>query len=206
MYIPKPFAEHDRSRMFELMRTYSFATLVTAADNVPQVTHLPFIVDPGRGPNGTLLGHFARGNPHWRSIGPDDRATVIFQGPHSYVSPRWYRDQSNVPTWNYTAVHATGPVEILRDTSAVLDIVSRLTEVHEREAPDPWPVANAERDLDKLLSAIVGFRIPIQTLEGKYKLSQNRTTQDQQGVIDTLTKSEDPTINGVAELMRRNLT
>ena len=206
MYIPRLFEERDQTRLFDLMRTHNFATLVTAVNNTPQITHLPFIVEPGQGLNGTLFGHFARGNAHWKSFRSGDPATVIFQGPHSYVSPRWYRDQSNVPTWNYAVVHVNGPVELLRDKSAVLDIVSRLTGYHEQEAQDPWLVSNAGKSLDRLLSAIVGFRIPIQTMEGKFKLSQNRSVINQRAVMGKLARSSNPSIKGVAELMRYNLT
>jgi len=205
LYIPKQFAEHDRAKLFDLMQAHNFATLITAVDNTPHITHLPFIVEPGQGPNGTLFGHFARGNPHWKSLRPGNPATVIFQGPHSYISPRWYRDRSNVPTWNYVTVHVTGPIELMQDKPEVLDIVSRLTGCHEQGAQNPWPVTNAEKNLDKLLSAIVGFRLPIHAMEGKFKLSQNRSVADQMAVIDELAQSSDPSIKGVAHLMRCNL-
>lgn len=202
MYIPRQFIEHDRDRLFDLMRSNNFGILITVADHTPQITHLPFLIDAEAGPNGVLYGHFARANPHWKTLNEGQPALAIFQGPHCYVSPGWYADQSNVPTWNYTVVHSRGTLELLQEKSAVLDIVSRLTEVHEQGKQNPWQVGNAGKHLDKLLKAIVGFRIRIDTLDGKFKLSQNRSVSDQQGVIGALSNSADAGEYGVAKLMR----
>ena len=204
MYIPGSFAETDLNRLFDLMSGHSFGTLVTVDSEVPQVTHLPFRVEPGEGEHGMLYGHFARANPHWKTLTGDKRALAIFQGPHCYVSPSWYDDHSNVPTWNYAVVHASGPAELLDDKASVLKIVSRLTEVHESGMQEPWRLENASKHMDKLLSAIVGFRIRIEHLDGKYKLSQNRTGTDRQGVIDALSGCTDSDSVGVARLMREN--
>lgn len=186
------------------MRQYSFGTLVTVYDGAPQVTHLPFLLEPDEGTGGTLYGHFARANPHWKTLGGDSRGLVIFQGPHSYVSPSWYEAQSNVPTWNYAVVHAAGNVELLDDRDSVLGIVSKLTDIHESGRTEPWRLKSAADHLDKLLAAIVGFRIRIQTLEGKFKLSQNKTEADRAGAIDALSTSPDAGVAGVARLMREN--
>lgn len=204
MYIPRHFAENDRSTLFGLMRQNSFGLLVTVCDGTPQISHLPFVVDAGEGPDGALYGHFARANPHWKSLLGGDRAMAIFQGPHCYVSPRWYTDQSNVPTWNYTAVHADGELELIEDNSTLLEIVSRLTRIHEDGRENPWPVENTATHLDKLLTAIVGFRIRIESLEGKFKLSQNKTDADRRGVVEALADSADPGEAGVAQLMRQD--
>lgn len=187
------------------MRQNSFGLLVTVRDDAPQTTHLPFVVASEEGPDGTLYGHFARANPHWKTLRGGSRALAIFHGPHCYVSPGWYADQSNVPTWNYTVVHVGGEIELIEDDSVLTEIVSRLTRIHEAGRENPWPVENAAGHLDNLLSAIVGFRIRIESLEGKFKLSQNRTDADRQGVIDALTDSADPGEAAVAQLMRDDL-
>lgn len=202
MYIPEHFAERDRDRLFDLMRRNSFAMLVSVRDGVPIVSHLPLVVEPNDGGGGCLYGHFARANPHWQALAGGQHALVVFQGPHSYVSPSWYEDTSNVPTWNYAVVHAEGPVELLRDPAEVLDIVSRLTDIHEGDRDEPWRIESAAPHLDKMLSAIVGFRLRIESLQGKFKLSQNRAGADRRGVLEALSRSGDDGDAGVARLMR----
>lgn len=204
MYTPAHFQQQDQDTVFDLVDQNGFGLLITSSADQPQVTHIPFVLDRGEGPSGTLYGHVARGNPHWTTIAPSSPALVVFQGPHSYVSPTWYANQSLVPTWNYTAVHLTGPVEIIHDPRRVLDIVTRLTEFYERGREPQWRVDNAA-NLDKMLGAIVGLKIPIESIQAKFKLSQNRSRQDRQGVVDALARSEDPAVQGVAGLMQPDL-
>ena len=203
MFIPRHFAEEDHAVLFDLMQSNNFVTLVTTSENIPMITHLPVIVDADKGSRGTLSGHFARANPHWKEIRSEDRATVIFHGPHCYVSPLWYEDISNVPTWNYAVVHATGPVKLTHDKEELLDIVSRLTRLHEEGHPDPWLPENAHKHLDKLLAAIVGFSIDIETIDGKFKLSQNRGAKDRYSLRTKLSRSDDAMSQEIATLMSR---
>ena len=205
MYIPKHFHEQDLDTLTDLIRRNNFGILITCQDNVPQVSHIPFIFEPGAGERGALWGHVAKANPHWKNIRPGSEALALFQGPHSYVSPTWYQDQSNVPTWNYTAIHVSGRIELIHDKKGLLDIVTRLTDFHESGRSPAWQVSNVGRRLDKLLGAIVGLKIDIGSMEGKFKLSQNRTHADQRGVITALTASDDPTLQGVAQLMKASL-
>lgn len=205
MYVPKHFSEQDANTLFRLISDYSFGTLITCADHRPAITHLPFIVDSNQGQQGVLLGHFAKANSHWRTIGVDTRGTAVFLGPHSYISPNWYEDRAQVPTWNYTAVHVMGPVQLVTEADQVLDIVTRLTEFNESTQSAPWQVDNARPNLEKMLNAIVGFRIPIEDIQGKYKLSQNRTRADQAGVVQALREDDDPLRATVASLMQHRL-
>lgn len=198
MYIPRSFAEEDRATLHAFMRQHAFAALVTVENGVPVANHVPFLVDAERGPAGTLVGHLARANPQWRGFAGE--AMAVFQGPHGYVSPRWYAGAPNVPTWNYAVVHAYGTPRVIDDAAAVLAVVRRLTEVYERENPRPWSVDEVPAEfVDRLLRAIVAFELPISRLEGKFKLNQNKTAADRAGVIAALAGVNEP----LAELMRR---
>lgn len=204
MYLPSIFHEQDQQAMVELIKSNNFGMLVTGTGDVPQVTHLPFILEEREGRRGVLYGHVARANPHWQSIRPGSRSLAIFQGPHSYISPSWYQDQGNVPTWNYTSCHVAGSVEVIHDREKILDIVNRLTDFHESGMTDPWRIDKA-KNLHELLAAIVGLTMTIDSIEAKFKLSQNRSREDQLGVVDKLAESSHPVIKGVADLMRANL-
>jgi transcriptional regulator len=130
MYLPRQFQEQDPERLLAFMRRHSFATLVTVEDGVPFATHLPFLVEPGSArPGGRLLAHMARANPQWRAFSQDRDVLVIFQGPHTYVSPSWYVTEPNVPTWNYAVVHQNRAPE---DRRAVMSLLERSEEPEQR--------------------------------------------------------------------------
>ncbi len=190
MYTPKHFEVRDPNLLFALMNRFSFATLVSVADSVPIASHLPFLVDRERGEQGTLISHMARANPQWQTFNDDQEILTIFQGDHTYISPSWYTQQSaTVPTWNYMVVHAYGVPRIISDDAA-LDMLARVIRKHEAAFAEPW-----QMDGDyaaKLLRGIVAFEIEITRLEGKFKLSQNRSERDQQQVIAALAASTDP--------------
>lgn len=202
MYIPALNAETDVRRLHTLMQTYNFGLLVSGGTPAPQATHLPFLVDTQAGEQGTLVAHLARANPHWKQLDPQEEVLVIFQGAHSYISPRWYAEPSVVPTWNYAAVHAYGKPRLIHDEAALRKMVVDLVEYH--EGPDGLPTLEADLP-DNLLKAIVGLEIPITRLEGKFKYSQNKTPADQQGVIEALSQSADTMQQAVADIMRQNL-
>src|SRR2546421_8219004 len=122
MYIPAAFAEPDLTKLHEFVEQNSFSLLVSMVDGLPFATHLPFLLERTAGRQGTLVGHVARANPQWRELA-GQTALAIFSGPHAYISPTWYEAQRVVPTWNYTAVHASGRVEIIEDEGALFDIV-----------------------------------------------------------------------------------
>jgi transcriptional regulator len=200
MYIPEAFRVDKPAALFEFIERYNFATIVSAGAKA-DATHLPFLLDIERGERGTLLAHFARANPHWKTFSSGGEALVIFQGPHCYLSPSWYPNQVTVPTWAYAAVHVRGPVRLLEKPSEVYPIVERLVQVHEHS----WDLANAEPRMDQLLKMTVGFEIEIESIEGKFKFNQNTAPADQRGVIDALSGSSDQNERAVAAIMTDNL-
>lgn len=202
MYIPKLNREDDVSVLHALMQTYSFATLITQHDGAPYASHLPLTLEPEAGPYGTLIGHMARANSQWRDFGHEQEVLVIFQGPHTYISPSWYTVQPSVPTWNYAAVHAYGVPRIMEDEAELYEALQQLVRTYEDARPQPWTLNGPDDYLRKMMKAIVGFSIPISRLEGKYKLSQNRSVEDQEQVAQQLAWQGEPLDTAVAELMR----
>jgi transcriptional regulator len=202
MYIPKAFREDDINTVHKLMQEYSFATLITQHAGVPFATHLPFLLDAQRGPNGTLLAHMARANPQWHDFNSEQEVLTIFQGPHAYVSPSWYEVELSVPTWNYAVVHAYGIPRLIEDSEGLYKLLKILIETHEAKFENPWPFQLQEDYLHKMMRGIVGFEIEITRLEGKFKMSQNRTESEQENVIAALRESTDT--QPAAELMTRN--
>ncbi len=201
MYIPKAFREDDINTLHKLMREYSFATLITQHEGVPFATHLPFILDAQRGPNGTLLAHMARANPQWHHFASAQDVLVIFQGPHAYISPSWYEVELSVPTWNYAVVHAYGLPRLIEDQVKLYNLLKSLIHTHEAHFEKPWPFNLPDDYLQKMMHGIVGFEIEITRLEGKFKLSQNRTSIERENVIAALQESRDTL--AIAELMTR---
>ena len=198
MYIPQHFAQQDRGILAELIQANSFGTLVTQGEDGLVASHLPFLLE--QEDTGLVLrGHFARANSHWTQV-ENCESLIIFQGPHCYISPNWYKSP-NVPTWNYAAVHVYGSVELLTDKEDILDIVLELSDTHERDLPDPWIP-----DYDEaLLNAIIGFRFVISDIQGKYKLSQNKTVADRKGAIEALQLSGTENEMAIAGLMEQTL-
>jgi transcriptional regulator len=206
LYIPKAFREDRQQVLHSLIRRHSFGTLVTFGDGGLAATHLPFLLDPERGPHGTLLGHLARANPQWESFGESfasgQEALAIFQGPNAYVSPSWYETFLSVPTWNYVAVHAYGLPRLVTDQAALRRILEATVGTYEASFEEPWDMARLPEDyVEHMTKAIVGFEIPIARLEGKRKLSQNRSAADRQGAIDGLNRHGGAPGQAVAELM-----
>ncbi len=200
MYIPKAFREDDINALHALMQEYSFATLITQHEGVPFATHLPFLLDTQRGQHGTLLAHMARANPQWHDFSSEQEVLTIFQGPHAYISPSWYEVELSVPTWNYAVVHAYGIPRLIENGEELYKLLKILIETHEAQFENPWPFHLPDDYLQKMIRGIVGFEIEITRLEGKCKMSQNRTESEQENVIDAL--QESPDTQTVAELMR----
>ncbi len=204
MYRPRHFDIDDPSVLSGFMREYSFVLLVTAADGIPVASHIPLILDTDTGEGGgqRLLGHTAKANPHWRSFDGTAEAMAVFWGPHAYISPSWYETEIMVPTWNYVTVHAYGKPKVLSDPAAARDVLERLTSEYESEATGPWSMdVLPETYIEKQLNGIVAFEMPVDRLEGKFKLSQNRPPADREGAIKGLRGSGDPESLEVARLM-----
>jgi len=202
MYVPKPFVIAEASAIHDAIDAVGLALLVTATPTGPVATHLPLLLVRDEGAFGTLYGHVARANAQWQTetIG---ETLAVFQGPDGYVSPSWYATKPEtgkvVPTWNYRAVHARGVVEFFDDRERLLDVVTRLTERQEAGRATPWSVDDAPADyIATMLGGIVGLRLPISTLQGACKMSQNKVARDRQGVLEGLRAEGGPSIAGLA--------
>jgi transcriptional regulator len=201
MYLPAHFKEDDREWLFALMRGNPFALLVSVMEGAPFATHLPLVLDAGRGAFGMLRCHVARANPHWRALEKDAACLVVFQGPNAYVSPNWYDKHPAVPTWNYAAVHAYGRARAM-DDGELRRLVDDLSAIHEASQPVPWTTAKlTEEWFAGQRKAIVGLEIEIARLEGKFKLSQNRPEGDRRRVIEALSQGG-ATAQATALMMR----
>jgi len=203
VYVPKHFEVTDTAWCHALMRAQSFALMITADDTgAPFATHLPILVDERRGPLGTLRGHVARANPHWRHLAAGRPTLVVFSGPHAYVSPSWYATHPAVPTWNYVAVHASGTGALVEDAEQVRALLADLVHVYESPGPEAWSFEALPADyVAGMQRGIVAFEIPIARLEGKAKLSQNRDAVDRGRTREALAASDDPVARAVAALM-----
>ena len=202
MYVPEHFAETDVAKLHALMREHAFATLVSWQDGAPLATHVPLLLDAERGAFGTLVGHIARGNPHAASFDGASPALAIFLGPHAYVSPRWYASAPRVPSWNYLAVHATGTLRRIDDPASVRALLACSAAVYEAGAPGAWSLDSVpEPYANGAMRGIVAFELPIERLEGKWKLSQNMQPADRAGVAAALRAAADPSGVAIAAAM-----
>jgi len=206
MYLPELFRVEDVAQTHALMRARPFAALVSAGPSGLFASHLPTILkDEGR--HGVIECHLARANPHCRDLAGGE-ALMIFQGAEGYITPNWYPSKAEggkvVPTWNFAAVHAYGRPEVVNDADWLRRHVTELTAQQERDQPRPWAPSDAPASfIDTMLRGIVGFRFAITRLEGKWKMSQNRTPQDREGVVNGLTLRDRGDDREIAELIAR---
>lgn len=208
MYVPKSFQLSSVPEAERLIRDFPLATLITQGEEYPFVTHLPLFFAEQSAASDVLLGHMAKANPHWRQAAVMTSTLAVFRGPDHYVTPAWYPGKQEhgrvVPTWNYTAVHVYGTLEIITEPAQLLSLVETITSRMEAGRDRPWAVTDAPRDyIEKLLSAIVGCRLVIERMEAAWKLSQNRDENDYEGVRKGLLAEGDPEAAAVAQLMRR---
>ncbi len=190
MYLPKHFEQTDPAALISLMAAHPLATLVSLRAPGLTADHIPLKYDSAAH---CLRGQVARANPLWREAAGQN-LLAIFQGPQSYISPNLYPSKAQthkvVPTWNYAVVHVHGPLQVIEDAPWLHALVSRLTDHHERSQPDAWAVGDAPAEyVQQMLRAIVGIEIPVQRWLGKFKLSQNRSQADREGVIRGLAQS-----------------
>jgi transcriptional regulator len=184
MYTPKFNQVSDRAILLEAMRAYSFAILFGPTSDgsgpaAPVATHLPVLVKD-EGEHGTLLGHFARANSHWSALAGRE-TLVVFPGPHTYVTPSLYVEPLSVPTWNYIAIHAYGTLALIEDDGGKTQLVEQLIQEHDPAYMDQWR-AMPDGYRRTMLAGIMGFRIPIARIEGKFKISQNRAPEERRNV------------------------
>ena len=205
MYTPEAFRTEDRAALLGLIRRHGFGILFSAGRSDLLATHLPFLIDPARGARGTLVTHMARANPHWRSLDSAREVLVVFTGPNAYVSPSWYTRRKDVPTWNYAAVHARGRPITIDEPGQLRRIVEAMTRHHEAGRDPSWTLEGAGRLVESGLKGIVGIEIPIESLDGKFKLSQNLSLEDRAGVVRALERSTECRDREVAEEMRAGL-
>jgi transcriptional regulator len=206
MYIPKHFEGNEPTGR-EIMEAHSWALLMTADEHgAPLATHLSLVWQDDGSEHGSLIGHMARANGHWKLFAKAADSLALFWGPHAYVSPTWYTPGVKVPTWNYVTVHAYGRPQVVEETVGAVEILGKLAAVYEGTTPESWsldrlPPGNAEAQT----RGIVAFRMPLSRVETKIKLSQNRDLEDRQRVIDKLAASDNQDAQATAKWMKRVL-
>lgn len=198
MYIPKDFKIDDENIIYDIMEKNSFATVFSQHKGRPFATHLPLTLNREEQ---VLYGHFARSNPQWSDI-LNQEVLVIFQGPHSYISPSWYETDRAVPTWNYVSVHVFGQIEIVENEEVLIDSLRNMVKTYE----EPTSSYNLEkidaRYIEGLSKGIVGFRIKISSVEGKWKLSQNHPAERRELIIKQLEQIPSENSKQIAEYMK----
>ncbi len=201
MYVPTAFQQSDLATLHAFMEQYSFALLCSTVEaGIPFASHLPLLLDRQ---SGVLVGHMARANPQWRHA--DGRPILaVFSGPHVYVSPSWYEAEQVVPTWNYAAVHVNGVLHAIHERDALLRIVQDAIAHFEGDGPQAWRLDAPAEFIDRMLKGIVGFRIEITGIEGKWKLSQNQPADRREKVRRALREQGGEEAASIAELMERN--
>lgn len=204
MYVPKHFEENDREKLLEFMRANSFVTLVSILNGVPFASHIPLVIE-SKGDEVKLTGHLARSNDHWKAFGQGE-TLAIFTGPHAYVSPRLYEKRESVPTWNYIAVHAYGVPKIIdiAERETLERMMDEIVDFYDTSYKEQWH-SLSETYRTSMMKGIVAFEMTVIKLEGKYKLSQNRSLADQHNVAEALTKSSDQAIAQTGVSMKKNL-
>jgi transcriptional regulator len=204
MYVQPSFGETDPEKLLALAAQYPFATVITPGTDELWVSHVPLLVRRRAG-GVVLAGHVARANAHWESMEGGAVTTAIFHGPHAYVSPTWYATSPAVPTWNYVVVHAVGKARVHHDGHDLAELLRELTGQYEGHQAGAWSPDGLPEDFAQpMRGAIVGFEIAVDRLEGKVKLSQNRSAEDRRGVVAALEAQMSEGARAVAALMRQN--
>ena len=206
MYLPAHFNETRTEVMHALMRAHPLSALVTQCGSGLVANHVPVQTLDEPKPFGCIRGHIARANPLWREYRAETQALAIFQGPQVYISPNFYPSKVKtgevVPTWNYAVVHASGTLRFIEDADWLREFVTGLTATHEAPSSVPWRIDDAPAPyIDKMLRLIIGFEFSITTLAGKWKVSQNRSQADQQGVLRNLQNSDSADSRDMAAML-----
>jgi transcriptional regulator len=204
MYVPTAFQETDRSKVHDFIEASPFGMLVSIREGEPFASHLPFLLERDAGTQGCLVGHMAKANPQWQDLEGKD-VLAVFSGPHTYISPSWYQSENVVPTWNYVAVHAYGSVHLIENGEELARVLSRTVNTFERSLPTPWPLDTNSGYFHKMTHGVVGFRIVLSRLEGKWKLGQNHPRERRERVVQVLERSASPDAQEIARLMAEAL-
>lgn len=203
MYIPNANRVEDSEQLLAFMKAHSFATMVSQVDGEPFATHLPILIRQ-EGEQIWLSSHLAKANPHWKVL-QDSTVLIIFQGPHAYISPSLYEKQESVPTWNYIAVHAYGRPEVVeaeQDPARVEQMLRSMIRTYEKRYERQWDQLS-DKYRQGMLRGVVGFEMQVTRLEGKYKISQNRSEIDRQTVREALSSNSDPAIAAIGQAMEQ---
>ncbi|MEA3319121.1 MAG: FMN-binding negative transcriptional regulator [Bacillota bacterium] len=204
MYIPKQFRKEETKEITHFIRANSFGVLFSQHEGLPTATHLPFILSTEDDGSITLLSHMAKANPQWKTLDSKD-ALVVFNGPHAYISASWYEEENTVSTWNYVSAHAHGKVEVLQDDQTLLHILKEATDFYEKELEEPWRLEENLETVKSMLNGIVGLRIRVENLQGKWKLNQHHSIERKERVIQQLKKQTHYDSKEIARLMELEL-
>jgi transcriptional regulator len=209
MYLPQVHEEKDPAVLHSLIRAHPLGAWVTTGPEGLTANHIPFLLDTA-GTQVVLRAHVARANPVWGQISSRSPSVVMFQGAESYITPSWYPGKHQhgkaVPTWNYVVVHAHGVARAVDDAQWLRAHLDRLTDTHEMTQAVPWKIGDAPDDyIRRMIEGIVGIEIPVDRIEGKWKVSQNRSAPDRLGVVAGLLAREDGNAQAMAELVRRHV-
>lgn len=202
MYTPHIFKESNQDELINFIQKFNFGILVSASDNFPTATHLPFVVEK-RGEELFLIAHFARANEHWQEIENNEKVLVIFSEPHAYISTKHYETELNVPTWNYISVHCYGIGKIISDEKLAYEIMEKSINSFDKEYLEQWHQL-PEKYKSGMMKGIVAFEIKITNWQGKKKISQNRTEKEQKNIISHLEKSTSSPEKEIASYMKNN--
>jgi transcriptional regulator len=200
VYIPAAFQEPDRDIAFSLIEEIRLGSIVSAASRI-ESSHVVFLLDRDAGPNGRLIGHCARANPHWKAFEQGGDVLVTFLGPNTHVSPSWYGTHPRAPTWLYVSIHVRGKVQTVHDRASMREIVVRLSREMEPDG-SPWSIDTVDEYVDRILPGIVGFTIDIDSIETQLRLAQQNIVEDRNRVLAAL-EAGHPMQRAVAELVRR---
>lgn len=197
MYIPRANEETRLEVLHDLIESHPLASLVTMGASGLFASHLPMVLERKSSAHGLLKAHLSRANQQWHDFRPEVEALAIFAGPEHYITPSWYPEKQEtgkvVPTWNYAVVHVYGTLKVIEDPAWLMEHLNALTTVHESAFSAPWRISDAPADyVASLLKGIVGLELPIERIEGKWKVSQNRSERDRAGVIEGLEKLGTP--------------
>lgn len=203
MYIPKHFQLTEEKQLISFIEEHSFGILFSQTEEDPFATHLPFLIEKDSDGELFLISHMARANPHWSSI--KGKALVVFQGPHAYISPTWYQEENTVPTWNYISVHAYGEFSLIDSSEELADLIERTVRTYESNRQTPWKTNMNNAFNSQLMQAIVGFKIRITKLEGKWKLNQNHSIERRKRLIEGLRQTNDYLSSKVADFMEKTI-